>query len=115
MNDDRDPQLEALFANDAKDAPNGDFATRVMLGVETRQRNVLFGRISIVVLIIALELILSAPLSGTLGVVANGLSTPLIELQNAWTALILSPLNSVAGVIGTILLMLHYLYRKAVR
>ncbi len=115
MNNDRDPQLEALIATNAGETPNGEFANRVMSSVDSRQRNVLFGRISIVILIVALDLILSAPLSGTIGAIADGLSTPLIDIQNEWAALMLGPLNSVAGVIGMLLLVLHFLYRRVIR
>lgn len=115
MKDERDPALEALFSNAAQQSPNGDFADRVMSQVDNRRRNVLIARLSVVVLIVALELLLSAPLSGALGVIAEKLSNPLMDLGDSWLAQLMSPLNSVAGVVGMILLMLHFLYRRVIR
>ena len=115
MTNERDPQLEALFADLDDASPNGDFADRVMSRVDVRKRNVLIGRLSIVVLIVALELLLSAPLTGTLAEIVNGLSTPIFDLGSGWLASILGPINSAAGVVGVILLLLHYIYRSLMR
>jgi hypothetical protein len=115
MNDERDPELEVLFSRAEEESLNGDFAARVMTGVNNRSRNVYLVRFLIVILIVGLELILSTPLTGALGEVAAGLSEPLFEAGESWLAIIASPLNSVAGVIGLVLLFLHYLYRRVIR
>ena len=115
MTDERDPDLEVLFSQAAQQSPNGDFADRVMSQVDNRRRNILIGRLSVVVLIVSLELLLAAPFSGALGVIAEKLSEPLMNLGDSWTAQLISPLNSVAGVVGMVLLMLHFLYRRVIR
>ena len=43
------------------------------------------------------------------------MSTTLVELENEWLALVVAPLNSIAGLIGMLLLGMHHLYRKMVR
>ena len=43
------------------------------------------------------------------------LDTSLVDLENKWAIMFLSPLNSVAGLIGVMLLGMHFLYRKMVR
>ena len=47
-----------------------------------------------------------------LGVVAIVLNQPLFPLNNEWLTFLLTPLNSVAGLLGATLLGLSYLYRK---
>ncbi len=115
MNNERDPELEVLFAQAEADSPNGDFARKVMSGVDARRRNVLLGRLAIVVLIIALEVLLSAPIQGTVGVIVEKLGTPLVELPDSWVTTLLAPANSVAGIFGGLLLLLHFLYQKLLR
>ena len=115
MNDERDPALEALFSAAEKPSPNGDFASRVMSRVDSRRRNVFIVRVAVVALIAALELLLSAPFSGVMGMLADRLTDPLISLNDSWLAWLISPLNSAAGVVGVILLLLHFLYRKVIR
>lgn len=115
MNDERDPQLESLFANAAAESPNGSFTDRVMTSVANRRRNVLFGRIAIVALIILLEVLLSAPVQSTVGVIVDLLGAPLIELSQPMLAMILTPVNSIAGVIGGVLLLVHFFYRRLLR
>ena len=112
MTNERDPQLEALFAQAQTDIPNGDFAQRVMSDVDTRRRNVLLVRLALITLIVVLELLLSAPIQGTLGIIMKALGTPLVDLENPAVELVLAPLNSVAGIVGGLLLLLHFLYRK---
>ena len=115
MTEERDPQLEALFSSVDAISPNGDFADRVMMGVDGRKRTVLLGRLSLIALIVLLELLLSAPLSGAIGTIANGLSTPIVDLGTGWIASLAAPVNSAAGVVGAVLLLLHFLYRRMVR
>ena len=115
MNNDRDPLLESLFAQTDCDLAEDDFNAQVMAHVERRRRNVLLGRLAIVALLIALEVLLSAPLQNTVGLFTQVLSTTLVELENEWLALVVAPLNSIAGLIGMLLLGMHHLYRKMVR
>lgn len=112
MNNERDPELESLFADATAESPNGDFTDKVMTGVARRRRNVMFGRIAIVALIVLLEVLLSAPIQSTVGVIVDVLGTPLIELSQPMLALILTPVNSIAGVLGGVLLLVHFLYRR---
>jgi hypothetical protein len=115
MNNERDPELEVLFADAAAESPNGDFQDKVMTGVATRRRNVMLGRIAIVALIVLLEVLLSAPLQSTVGVIVDVLGSPLIELSQPMLAMILAPVNSIAGVVGGVLLLVHFLYRRLLR
>jgi len=125
MNDERDPKLEALFKDAAAESPNDDFTDKVMTNddftdkvmasVASRRRNVMIGRIAIVALIVLLEVLLSAPVQSAVGAFVEVLGTPLIELNQSILAMMLTPVNSIAGVIGGVLLLVHFLYRRLLR
>jgi hypothetical protein len=115
MGDERDPLLESLFAQAKFELNENDFGERVMASVEKRRRNVLIGRIGLIALLVAFDFLLSAPLQNSVGAVAEALSTSLLDISNEWLAVIVAPLNSIAGVIGMLLLGLHTLYRRIVR
>jgi len=115
MNNERDPLLESLFARAERELVEDKFTAQVMAQVATRRRNVLIGRIAIVVLLVALELLLSSPLQNSAGVITQVLSTSLVELEGGAVAMVLAPINSVAGVIGMLLLGMQFLYRRMLR
>lgn len=115
MNDSRDPVLEALFVTTERVELEDDFTAEVMSSVEKRRRNVIIGRFAIVALVLALELLLSAPLHNSIGAATQFLSTALFDMGDGWLAEIFAPMNSIAGLLGVVLLFVHALYRKLVR
>ena len=112
MNNDRDPMLESLFAEAAYELTDDNFNAEVMASVEKRRRIVFAGRVTIVALLIVLEILLSAPMQHSIGILTGVLSTSLLEVNNEWLAVAVAPLNSVAGIVGILLLGLHTLYRR---
>lgn len=115
MNDERDPWLESLFVQAERHLEDDDYIRQVMIRVGKRRRNVLMGRLALVSLLVVFELLLSAPLQNTVGIITQALSATLLELENEWIALVLAPLNSIAGLIGMLLLGMQFLYRKMIR
>ncbi len=115
MNDERDPVLESLFVQAERELVDDTYTAQVMAMVEKRHRNVTIGRLAIVLVIISFELLLSAPLQNSVGVLTEVLSTTLVDMENEWLALAVAPLNSVAGLIGMTFLGVHILYRRMVR
>jgi hypothetical protein len=114
MNDERDPLLESLFAEAAVEPADDGFNNAVMENVRRRRRNVLIGRVAVVALIVVLELILSSPLQNSIGAMTAALSVSLVDLQAGWFASVVAPINSVAGLIGMLLLGIHTLVRKMI-
>ena len=112
MSDERDPQLESLF--DDVDARLDDeaFTSAVVDRVASRRSKVVLGRVAVLVLLIALEVVLESPLQASLGVAAEVLGRSLFELDSEWLAFVLAPINSIAGLIGITLLALNSLYRR---
>ena len=115
MNDERDPLLESLFARAERELVEDKFTAQVMAQVATRRRNVLIGRIAIVALLVSLELLPSTPLQNSAGIITQALSTSLVELEGGAVATVVSPINSVAGLIGMLLLGMQFLFRRMVR
>jgi hypothetical protein len=115
MSNERDPVLETLFAESKLEINENGFSDQVMDGVEKRRRNVFLGRIALLALLVAFELLLSEPVTHSVGAMTELLSSSLFDIKTDWLAIILSPLNSVAGLIGVLLVGLLSLYRKFVR
>ncbi len=115
MNDERDPLLESLFSQAEHELVEDRFTVQVMAGVNKRRRNVLIGRLAIVALLVALELLLSAPLQNTAGAITQVLGMSLIEVESEWLSLVFAPLNSIAGLLGMLLLSMQFLHRRMMR
>ena len=115
MSNERDPVLETLFAESKLEINENGFSDQVMDGVEKRRRNAFLGRIALLALLVAFELLLSEPVQHSVGAMTEMLSSSLFDIKSDWLAIILSPLNSVAGLIGVLLVGLLSLYRKFVR
>ena len=115
MNDERDPLLESLFAQAGRELIDEQFTERVMAGIDRRRRNVLIGRFAVVGLLVALELLLNAPIQNSVGTLADAMGAGLIQLDNEWVAYAVGPLNSIAGMVGVTLLGLHFLFRRVLR
>ena len=114
MNNDRDPKLELLFQHAETSLVDDAFTNAVNDGLKKRRRRILLGRLAVLAAIVLLEIVLESPLKAYLGVVADVLGTPLLPVSDAWLAFIFAPINSVAGLIGILLLGLNILYRKIV-
>jgi len=114
MSDERDPLLESMFAEAAAQPADDDFNNAVMENVRRRRRNVFIGRAAIVAFIVLFELLLSSPLQNSIGSLTAALSMSLVDLQAGWFASAVEPINSIAGLVGILLLGVHMLYRKMV-
>ena len=115
MNDERDPLLESLFAQ-AESAPADDnFIAEVMANIDKRRRNVFIGRIAIVALFVIFELVMASPMQNFVGAIAEVMSTALFEVTNEWLSVAVAPVNSIAGLVGMLLLGIHTLFRRMAR
>ena len=108
----RDPALEALFDSAEKELRDDAFTLAVEQRIDRRGKRVLVGRLAAVMLLVALEVLLESPMQQSLGVAAEILSTALIPLDDEWLSFVLSPINSIAGLIGLVLIGTQILYRR---
>ncbi len=115
MNDERDPQLEALFVQAEQELADDGYVDGVMDRMRRHRRNSLIGRFTAVGLLLLLEVLLSAPLQNSAAAVASALSMSLVSVDDKWLAFAFAPINSVAGLLGVLLLWLHFLYRRRTR
>lgn len=112
MNDDRDPFLEGAFANARQDLADAEFTEAVLVRVAGHRRRLLAGRLGIVALIVLLELLLDSPLQASIGLFGDYLGSTIVPVENEWVDFALSPFNSIAGVLGIVLLVAHTVYRR---
>lgn len=89
--------LASPFVQAERNLEDDDDIRWVMVHVEKRRRSVLLGRLALVALLDVFELLLSAPLQNTAGVITQASSATLLELEKRWIALILAALNSIAA------------------
>ncbi len=108
----RDPALEALFTSAEQELRDDAFTSAVKRRIDRRGKRVIAGRLAAVALLVILEVLLESPLQLSLGVAAEILSTTLIPLDDEWLAFVLSPINSIAGLIGLMLIATQHLYRR---
>ena len=115
MSEERDIQLEALFMQAEQELVDDGYVDAVMDRLRRHRRNSLIGRFTAVALLIVLELLLSAPLQNSAAAIVDALSTSLFDVEEKWLAFALAPMNSVAGLLGVLLIWLHFLYRRRTR
>ena len=115
MTEERDLELEALFIQAEESLVDDGYVDGVMDRLRRQRRNSLIGRFSAVLLLVALEVLLSAPFQNSAAAIADALSTSLIDVEDQWIAFAVAPFNSVAGLLGMLLIWLHFLYRRRMR
>ncbi|MEX3007499.1 hypothetical protein [Hoeflea sp. TYP-13] len=112
MTDDRDPKLQALFAEAEEDLSAGDFTANVMNDVAGLKRRALILRLCAGLALVACAWLLAMPLQDAASHLSQGLMTPLIGLENPLLAQLLLPLNNVAFPIALALLGLRFIRRR---
>ena len=115
MSEPRDPFLERAFDAAREDLSDPDFTATVLERIVARRRRLLAGRLAAVGLLVLIELLLDSPLQLSAGLVAEVLEYRLYEVDNEWLAFAAAPFNSIAGLLGLLLLGLHLMYRRLLR
>lgn len=115
MRDELDPDLLSLFEEQQPIPGSTDFTARVMAGVDRRRIGFRALQLGIVILLIALELVFESPISQSMGALNSAMKSSVLELEGDWISFILEPVNSVAGVLGMVLLGVHFLMRRFLR
>ncbi|MEM7763072.1 MAG: hypothetical protein AAF290_03265 [Pseudomonadota bacterium] len=115
MSDHNDPDLQALFDQQPVVQNSEAFVADVIAAAGRRRMHWLAWRAAIVAGLILLELVFESPISHSLGVLGSAMKTPVISLQDDWAAFLIEPINSVAGVLGLVLLGVHVLLRRYIR
>ena len=110
--DDRDPALQRLFRAAGSDLPPDTFLEQVMSEIDRTRRRSTLAWCSIGVALFASVWLLAGPLMSAVEIAMRILPESLIELDNSWVAQLISPVNSIAGVVALVFLGLRLAYRK---
>lgn len=115
MTDSHDSGLQSLFRR-AEESLDGEAITaRVMAVTRTRRAWLWSGGIAAALAgVLATWLTLGVPLLEFAVQVSNLLTTSLVDLGEGWLALILLPINSVAGVLAVTAKTAQFLRRKVI-
>jgi len=98
MTDDRDPLLEALFAEAQHDLDGEPFTARVMAQTRFVRYRVFAPWIGVALILAGGAWFLAIPLE-VAQLIAQALATTLIDLGGGWLAWLLSPVNNIAALL----------------
>lgn len=112
MTEDRDPTLQALFANTEQDLAGAAFTAQVMAQTDRLRHRAIFGWICAGLVFAAFAWLLAAPLQAAVSLLTHSLAQSLINLDDGWLAQLLSPINSPMILIALGLIGLRFTYRK---
>lgn len=114
MNDQRDPVIESLFAQAERRFEDSAFADRIMARIKRRRRRIVGIRVAIILALVVLELVTTQPIQNYVGTASQYLGMQLFDLGEGWVSAVFSPLNSILGIVGLILIGMQVLYRRIV-
>ena len=100
MTDERDPLLQSLFTESQAVSTDDEFTQNVMTKTYALRRKVITAGVIASALLILYIVLFGAPLQVFAILIAQFLSTELIDMGESWFALAVSPLNSVAGLMA---------------
>lgn len=110
MHDERDPDLQALFAAADEDLPEDGFVRNVLARIEADQRMRVRWMLLVGVLMATLLWVFGPALQQTVSLLTDALTAPLVVME---VMPVVAPLNSVAAPVGVGFLMIWRLYRRA--
>ncbi len=112
MTDDRDPDLQALFADAERPLADETFTVAVMSRIDRRWRWALFGRIGFGLALALCAWLIAPTLQAVANLLTQAAASPLVALDDPLLAQTLAPVNSIAGACGLGLVGLWQLYRS---
>lgn len=115
MSTEYDPKLQALFIQAEQAFDHETFARAIMARIDRERRRTLLVWVSVGVLVIACLAVLAAPLMSALALASSLLPVELVEIENKWVQMLVSPVNSVAAPIAIGVLLLRKFYMRIFR
>lgn len=112
MNNDYDPQLQALFAQ-AKQTFDRDTFTRDVLGrIDRERRRTLLTWSVFGIAALAVVALLAEPVFAAFAMATQLLPVSLVEIETEWLRQLVSPINSVAALIALGALGVRKFFRR---
>ena len=112
MSEDRDPELQKLFAEAQDDLPGEAFTAGVMASIRDDRRQAVRRKVVAAILAIPSLAVLVFFLQGPIYELTLAMSASLIEVESGMLGQILAPVNNVGFVAVVALLVLRFAYRK---
>lgn len=112
MNDDRDPALQALFAETERTLAADTFTAAVMSRVDRRRRRARAARIALGLALAGCAWLLAPTLQAVAHLATQAVALPLIPLDDPLLAQLLAPVNNTAAIAALGLAGLWRLYRS---
>lgn len=112
MSEERDPELQSLFARAHAELPAAAFTAALMekISAKRRTRGLLAAALTLFAGFCAWWLAL--PLQQAINSLTLGLMASLFEVENAWLAVFLAPVNNVGALVAVGLLLMWVGYRR---
>ena len=112
MTDDRNHGLKALFDAARPADASSALVERVMAEIEKDRRRTVMGWALAALLLAPVAWWLTGPVIGVMNLAAGLLPDSLIEVETAWLAQLVAPINSVTGIAGLAFLIAFRLFWK---
>lgn len=111
MTDERDPNLESLFAAAREDLAGALFTAQLTARIDAAERWTAAGRLCVGVALAACAVLVEPMLQDAVGALNQSVQAPLVNLDDQRLSYVLSPLNSVQGVLALAVAALLTAYR----
>jgi len=112
MTDERDSDLDALFAETEEELPADAFVAGVEAGVARQKSRNLALRIAGCLGVLMIAVLFAGPVQHAVSALTLALTYPLISLDSPLLAQLLLPINNVAALVAPCLLALWPVYRR---
>ncbi len=112
MTEDRDPFLQSLFDDSRLEPVSEEFTSAVVSRTYSLRNKLITVAVGLIVILLVYTWFYGAPGQGLALAMAKFLSTSLIDLGNSWAALILAPINSIAGLLAITFKLLRSFSKK---
>ncbi|MEM7504221.1 MAG: hypothetical protein AAF417_19430 [Pseudomonadota bacterium] len=112
MSEPLDPVVLQLFEEKEETLPEAHFLIELDARVSRRTRRILLTRIALIAFALLLEVLLGSPVRHSVVGLSDAASATLYSTDNRWLDYLLSPVNSIAGMLGALLVGAHVLHRR---
>ena len=99
MTDERDPILQELFDGVERELDAEDFTSQVMATSRVARYRAVAGWLSAAVVLLTCAVLFVIPVQELVTLLAQCLTSGLVDLGDSWWAMVFSPINSVASVL----------------
>jgi hypothetical protein len=112
MTDERDPMLQALFADAEHDLPHDEFVARVMASTRQHKRTSRIVWMLAVVIVIPIAWLIMTIAHDSVLLLTQSLTNPLVALDDRLLAQLLSPVNNFGFLLALVVIGIRLFYKK---